>query len=114
MTEKKSVDTISAADAQLVGCPLPASVVARTESIRKRAAFSCNSWRREALELSKFVDICCGSCKTVAIVGPLPLEPSDQRAAANPTLNTSLRGQPVSYSLFFGCDTGPIHPYLEP
>ena len=31
---------ISAADAQLVGCPLPASVVASTESMRRRVALS--------------------------------------------------------------------------
>jgi len=31
---------ISAADAQLVGWPLPAAVVARMESIRSRVAFS--------------------------------------------------------------------------
>src|SRR5215469_7001979 len=41
MTEKKRAATISAADAQLVGCPLPAAVVARMESIRKRVALSC-------------------------------------------------------------------------
>jgi hypothetical protein len=33
---------ISAAEAQLVGCPLPASVVERTESIRRRVALSCS------------------------------------------------------------------------
>jgi hypothetical protein len=40
MTEKKSTETISAAEAQLVGCPLPAAVVARMESIRKCVALS--------------------------------------------------------------------------
>jgi hypothetical protein len=38
ITEKNSVATISAAEAQLVGCPLPASVVARIEWIRSRVA----------------------------------------------------------------------------
>ena len=38
ITEKKRVATISAAEQQLVGCPLPASVVERTLSIRSRAA----------------------------------------------------------------------------
>jgi hypothetical protein len=33
---------ISAAEAQLVGCPLPAAVVERTESIRMRVALSRN------------------------------------------------------------------------
>jgi hypothetical protein len=40
MTPKNSVDTISAADAQLVGCPLPAAVVARIEWIRSLVALS--------------------------------------------------------------------------
>ena len=38
MTEKNRVATISAAERQLVGCPLPAAVVARTLRIRKRVA----------------------------------------------------------------------------
>jgi hypothetical protein len=31
MTEKNNADIISAADAQVVGCPLPAAFVERTE-----------------------------------------------------------------------------------
>jgi hypothetical protein len=38
MTEKNSVATMSAAEAQLVGCPLPASLVARTLSILSSVA----------------------------------------------------------------------------
>ena len=38
MTEKNRVATMSAAERQLVGCPLPAAVVARTLRIRKRVA----------------------------------------------------------------------------
>jgi hypothetical protein len=38
MTEKNRVATMSAAEQQLVGCPLPASVVDRTLRIRRRAA----------------------------------------------------------------------------
>jgi hypothetical protein len=38
MTEKNRVATMSAAEQQLVGWPLPASVVARTLRIRSRAA----------------------------------------------------------------------------
>src|SRR5690349_24585995 len=38
MTEKNKVATISAADVELVGCPLPASVVSRMLSILRFAA----------------------------------------------------------------------------
>ena len=43
MTEKNNVATMSAADAQLDGCPLPASLVARTLSIRSWVALFCKA-----------------------------------------------------------------------
>src|SRR4029077_13831814 len=43
MTEKNSAATISAAEQQLDGCPLPASLVARTLSIRRCVALFCSS-----------------------------------------------------------------------
>jgi hypothetical protein len=43
MTEKNSAATISAAEQQLDGCPLPASLVARTLSIRSCVALFCSS-----------------------------------------------------------------------
>src|SRR6185312_9862884 len=43
---------ISAAEAQLVGWPLPASVVARTESIRNWVAFSCSVFNVSCSEVS--------------------------------------------------------------
>jgi hypothetical protein len=54
MTEKKSAATISAAEQQLEGWPLPASVVARTLSIRSWVALLCNSVSNsgEAAELA--------------------------------------------------------------
>jgi hypothetical protein len=39
ITEKNKTDMISAAETQLVGCPLPAAVVARIDSIRSLVAF---------------------------------------------------------------------------
>src|SRR6185437_6026443 len=67
MTEKKSTDMISAAEAQLVGCPLPASVVERTESIRRRVALSCS--------------VCNATCSKVSIVMTSLLLPSGMVAA---------------------------------
>jgi hypothetical protein len=46
---------ISAADAQLVGCPLPAAVVARTESIRNCVARSAKKSRAVELGASPCV-----------------------------------------------------------
>src|ERR1700687_3090890 len=46
---------ISAAEAQLVGCPLPASVVERTESIRKRVALSCSVCNATCSEVSTVI-----------------------------------------------------------
>jgi hypothetical protein len=43
ISPKKSVATISAADRQLVGWPVPASVVERTESIRSWVATFCRA-----------------------------------------------------------------------
>jgi hypothetical protein len=43
MTEKKRAATISAAEQQLDGCPLPASLVARTLSILSCVALFCSS-----------------------------------------------------------------------
>jgi hypothetical protein len=43
---------ISAAEAQLVGWPLPASVVARTESMRSRVAFSCSIFNVSCTDVS--------------------------------------------------------------
>jgi hypothetical protein len=40
---------ISAAEQHVLGCPLPASVVDRTESIRKRVAMFLNAGTREAV-----------------------------------------------------------------
>src|SRR6185437_6490147 len=58
---------ISAAEAQLVGCPLPAAVVERTESIRKRVALSCS--------------ICNATCSKVSTVMTSLLLPSRTVAA---------------------------------
>src|SRR5919108_1682466 len=44
MAAKKIAATRSAADAQLVGWPLPAAVVARIEPIRSRVATSSRDW----------------------------------------------------------------------
>jgi hypothetical protein len=44
---------ISAAEAQLVGWPLPAWVVERTESIRKRVALCCSTFNCHKTGLSK-------------------------------------------------------------
>ena len=40
---------MSAAEQQLVGCPLPAAVVERMESMRSRAAIFCKAGTKEAL-----------------------------------------------------------------
>src|SRR5215213_5075718 len=45
MTEKNKVATMSAAEQQLDGCPLPASLVARTLSILSSVALLCNAVR---------------------------------------------------------------------
>ena len=42
---KNKAATRSAAEAALVGCPLPAAVVARIDSIRSRVATSSRDWR---------------------------------------------------------------------
>jgi hypothetical protein len=54
MTEKKRAATMSAAEQQLDGCPLPASLVARTLSIRSCVALFCSSVSNsgEAVELA--------------------------------------------------------------
>jgi hypothetical protein len=54
MMEKKRVATMSAAEQQLDGCPLPASLVARTLSIRSCVALFCSSVSNsgEAVELA--------------------------------------------------------------
>jgi hypothetical protein len=54
MTEKNRAATMSAAEQQLDGCPLPASVVARTLSILSCVALFCSSASTsgEAVELA--------------------------------------------------------------
>ena len=44
MVAKNRAATRSAAEAALVGCPLPAAVVARMDSIRRRVATSSSAW----------------------------------------------------------------------
>ena len=49
ISAKKSVATISAADKQVVGCPLPASLVERTQSMRSLVAMLRRESRESAL-----------------------------------------------------------------
>jgi hypothetical protein len=45
---------ISAAEQQVLGCPLPASVVERTESMRRRVAIFINAETRTDVSTDKF------------------------------------------------------------
>jgi hypothetical protein len=72
MTEKKRAATMSAAEQQLDGCPLPASLVARTLSIRRCVALFCSSVSNsgEAVELAigtPFGIGCQGYCLTLLV-----------------------------------------------
>jgi hypothetical protein len=72
MTEKKRAATMSAAEQQLEGCPLPASLVARTLSIRSCVALFCSSVSNsgEAVELAigtPFGIECQGYCLTFLV-----------------------------------------------
>ena len=49
ISAKKSAATISAAEQQVLGCPLPASDVARTESIRRRVAMFMSAGTRTSV-----------------------------------------------------------------
>src|SRR6476660_2850924 len=68
MTEKKSAATISAAEQQLEGCPLPASVVARTLSIRSCVALFCNA----ASKSSETVELAIGAPFGIRMLRMLP------------------------------------------
>src|SRR5678815_1076420 len=60
MASKKTAATTSAAEAQLVGCPLPAAVVARIDLMRRRVATSSSAWR-VSLGASALVSTVSGS-----------------------------------------------------
>src|SRR5512143_202917 len=65
MTEKKRAATISAAEQQLEGWPLPASLVDRTLSMRKCVALLCSavncSW--DNVEPAMPSPLCCPAAK---------------------------------------------------